>query len=201
MMYYVLMYEREKPKFDAHISGILQNKEGQIIPSPFGMGKKLKTNETYLLTVDNEWSETGKKRDKLCVSAHKNNLFVVNQRLKMFLEEVAGNDLEFRSIFFENADITEHYFVVNIILKIDCVDYEQAELSFEEYDEDEQGFGNIYTIDSLVIDKNKTPYNKHIFLLARRQDAIIIVSEMFKKTISERSFTGFKFCEPENFSI
>jgi hypothetical protein len=203
-MYYILTYELKKPKFDASITGILQNEKKEIIPSSFGFGKALKTNEKYVIAVDPEWSQSGKKRDMLKVKAHKDDLFVVNEKVKLFLEKYAPLDVEFRHVTFEYLDNTEKntdYFIVNVLSKINCLDYENSELDFEDYDEEDNGWGDIYTIDSLTIDPNRVPTSKHIFLLDRRQDAIIIVSEKLKTEIEKKSFTGFKFCEPENFAI
>ena len=41
-MYYILLNELEKPKFDVHIDGALLNSKGQVQPNIFGYGNSVK---------------------------------------------------------------------------------------------------------------------------------------------------------------
>lgn len=204
-MYFILSNELEKPKFDAHIEGALLNYKGELIPSIFGKGKSVKniTDKNYSIKVNPDYSEPGKLRDRLSVYVHHSvHLLVVSEEVQQLINEEAPNQVEFYSLLIENKnEIISDYKIANVLYKIDCINYEESELEFERYDENEVGEGSIYTIDRLILDKFHIPPHLKIFLLGRLDDSTIVVHGRLKTMIQERGISGFVFCNSEDFQF
>ncbi|MFT3701395.1 MAG: hypothetical protein QM802_03455 [Agriterribacter sp.] len=204
-MYYILSNELQKPKFDAKIEGALLDSKGQLIPSAFGRGNSLRPaeNNQYFIRINENFSRIGKLRDRLIVHIyHHQHLLVVSERMQDMLHKMAFDQVELYPLTIDfNANIISNYKIVNIVNKIDCVNYEKSELDFEFYDKNNVGEGSIYTIDSLVLDESLIPPNLNIFLLGRHEDSIIIVHERLKEMICSHGFSGFIFCKPEEFQL
>lgn len=204
-MYFILSNELEKPKFDAHIEGALLNAKGRLCPNIFGHGGsvKNKADKSYSIKVNDEYSELGKFRDRLSVYVHHSvPLLVVSEAAQQLLNEVAPDQVEFYPLTLNfGKEAVSDFKIVNVLHKIDCVNYEESEIDFEFYDDNDVGEGPIYTIDSLVLDESIIPRPLNIFLLGRNDDSIIIIHERLKEMIKERGLSGFLFCKLEDFQL
>jgi hypothetical protein len=204
-MYYVLLNELEKPKFDMHIEGALLNSKGQLTPNIFGQGASVKSiaDSNYSISVDSVFSKPGKLRDRLSLSLyHSVHLLVVSQRIAKLLNEIAPDEVELYSFSFKYDDrICADYKIVNVLSKIDCVDYEQSTIEFDSYDDNYIGEGPINTIDGMVLNESLIPNKMNIFLLGRHNDSIIILNDRLKKRLEDEDFSGFVFCSPKDFQL
>lgn len=202
-MYYILLNELEKPRFDAHIEGALLNSKGLLVPNIFGNGFSVKdtADKNYSIKVDNHYSKPGKFRDRLSVYVHHCvHLFVVSQKVEYILNEIAPNQVEFYPLTFTSQEsLFPNYKIVNILNKIDCINYKDSKVIFEFYDENNIGEGSIHAIESLVLDESLIPPYLSIFLLGGYEEAIIVVHERLRKVIIEHNASGFVFCKAEDF--
>ncbi|HKR05903.1 MAG TPA: DUF1629 domain-containing protein [Bacteroidia bacterium] len=205
-MYYILSNELEKPKFDLHIAGALVDSKGNIEPNIFGYGESVKNiaDSKYSVKADDTFSMPGKLRDRLSVYIHNSiYLFIVSKKVQTLLTQFATNQVEFYPFQFDYGEtIFSDYKIVNVLNKVDCLNLEESDIDFEDYNEDyDVGVGSIYTIDKLVLNTSLIPPNLNIFLLGRSIDPIIIFHESLKKQIEALNLSGFVFCLPENFQM
>ena len=204
-MYYILQNELEKPKFDAHLEGPLINSEGELMPNIFGKGKSLKktADKGYSIAIDDTYSLSGKLRDRLSVCVHNSdNLFIISEKAQHLLDESLHAQVEFYPFYFTYNNIfISNYKIVNILNQVDCVDSKESKIDFGWYDDNDIGQGSIYTIDGLVLDTSLIPQHLNIFLLGRREDAIIVVHERLVDKVKKLSLSGFVFCKPEDFRL
>jgi hypothetical protein len=204
-MYYILTSNLEKPKFDLRLAGTLLDSREQVVPNIFCSGKsvKEKADENYSLKIDPRFSKEGKLTDRLTVKIHNtSNLFVASERLNELLNRDIVRRVESYPFSFTYEDtLLSNYKIINILNKIECVDFDNSEIDFESYDDNDIGEGNIYTIDKLVLIPSLIPDYLDIFLLGRSDDLIIVVHERFKELIEKNGFSGFAFCKPEDFQL
>jgi hypothetical protein len=204
-MYYILTNNLEKPKFDLKLCGALLDSKNELVPNIFCSGKSVnvKADMGYSLKIDSRASLSGKLTDRLAIKVHYNSyLFVASEQLQGLLNKVIPAQIETYpfSFTYENETFS-NYKIINLLNKIECADYENSEIDFESYDDDDVGEGNIYTIDKLVLIHSLIPEHLNIFLLGRIDEAIIVVHERLKELIDKNGFSGFSFCKPEDFQF
>jgi hypothetical protein len=200
--YYVMLNERQKPKFDAHIEGVLVDKNKEPIPIIFNKGRSIKNkDEEFYIVQDEGDSEIGKLRDKLSVIVNNSNsLFVLSNNLCLLLEEIAPKQIEFFNLHILNEnEIISNYKIGNIVHKINCIDYNISELEFEFYDDNDEPDGDILATQALVLDEELIPSSVNIFLLDKYKEDVIIVSAYIKNAIENKGITGSVFCRLEMF--
>jgi hypothetical protein len=204
-MYYILLNELEKPRFDLYIEGALVDSKCNVQPNIFGDGKSVKNivDSSYSVKVNNDLSLPGKLRDRLSVYVHSSvHLFIVSESVQKLLTQSSPGQVEFYPFLFNYEETTvAEYKIVNVLNKVNCLDIEKSDVDFEDYDDNDIGQGNIYTINELVLNTSLIPPNLNIFLLGRSIDPIIIFHERLKKQIEELSLSGFVFCLPEEFQM
>lgn len=204
-MYYILLNELEKPKFDVHIEGALIDSNGKVQPNIFGYGDSVKeiADTSYSVRVDDNFSMPGKLRDRLSVYVNSSiYLFIVSEKVQKLLSQLAAGQVELHPFIFNygETEISE-YKIVNILNQIDCADIEKSDIDFEDYDNNNIGTGLIYTINELILNTSLIPSDLNIFLLGRSIEPVIIVHEKLKNQIEELSLSGFIFCPPEEFQM
>ena len=204
-MYYILSDKLEKPKFDAYIDAALLDSNREVTPNIFGKGNAvaISKNLKYFLQVNDDSSLSGKMRDRLSVLVHNSDyIFLASERLQKLLIETSNNQIELIPISFKyNGVVYDDYKIVNVLNKIECVDYEQSEITFESYDENDEPEGDIFAIEGLVFDESLIPSHLNIFLLDRTKSSIIIVHEALKDILTQQGMSGFVFYNPENFQL
>lgn len=204
-MYYILSDELEKPKFDAFVDAALLDSYREVTPNIFNKGKTvaLSRNLKYYLEINNDDSLPGKMRDRLSVLIHNSDyMFLASERLQKLLNETSNNQIEFIPVSFEYNGISyDDYKIVNVLNKIECVDYEQSEIIFESYDENDEPEGDIYAIEGLVLDESLISAHLNIFLLDRTKSSIIIVHERLKNILAQQGMSGFVFYKPGDFQL
>lgn len=204
-MYYILSDEPEKPKFDAYLNATLLDSKYTVTPNIFGKGKDVpaSNNVKYHLKINHDYSKTGKIRDRIPVLVHNSDyIFLASERLQELLKETSAGQIEFFPISFEyNGIAYDNYKIVNVLHKIECVNYEQSNITFESYNDNDEGEGDIYAIEGLVFDESLIPSNLNIFLLGRSNNSIIVVHERLKNAINEKKISGFVFYKPEDFQL
>lgn len=192
-MYYLLDDDdfEEKNYFD--LNGTLYNNKQEIVGVIFDDGiihKGMK--EPYSLILDESDSLTDKKRkysDSISSFVIDSGaLLLISPKAQELFTNLIPNDIEMYEISIKgkNFELID-YKIVKILDKIDCVNLEESEL---EYDSEYDSIDNAETI---VLDENKIPRDKHIFLLGKRAAGIIVIHETLKKAIEEAGLTGFKF--------
>jgi len=204
-MYYILSDELEKPKFDASIDAALLDSNREVTPNIFCKGRTVASSKglQYYLEINDDDSLPGKMRDRLSVLIHNSDyIFLASERLQKLLKETSNNQIEFIPVSFEyNGVGYDDYKIVNVLSKIECVDYEESEITFESYDENDEPEGDIHAIEGLVFDQSLIPPHLNIFLLDRTKSSIIIVSEELKNNITQEGMSGFVFYKPEDFQL
>lgn len=205
-MYYVMpLKEREKPRFDAYVEGLLLDVEGEIAVNIFILGDSIakRASRSYCIKADAKLSEIGKIRDRLVTKVHNSPILIVSNRFKNFLSHNFPGHADFFPVEIDsvNDKPLKDYFICSLTQKYDCVDYENSVLDFEFYTNENEGYGDIYTIDSLVIDETKIPEKTHIFMLENTKNPVIILSETLKQEMENQQITGFKFVHPQEFMI
>jgi hypothetical protein len=204
-MYYILSDESEKPKFDAYVNAALLDSKYIVTANVFGKGKTVlgSNNVQYHLRINHDYSKTGKIRDRIPVLVHNSDyIFLASERLQELLKETSAGQIEFFHVSFEyNSTVFDKYKIVNVLNKIECIDYEQSEITFESYNDNDEGEGDIYAIEGLVFDESLIPPHLNIFLLGRSNSSIIVVHERLRDAVHERKMSGFVFCDPEDFEL
>jgi hypothetical protein len=204
-MYYILSDKLEKPKFDAYIDAALLDFHGEVTPNIFNKGEAVAASKNlkYFLEINDQDSLPGKMRDRLAVLIHNSDyIFLASERLQNLLKETSNYQIEFIPISFEYGGVGyDNYKIVNVLKKVECIDYELSEITFESYDEDDEPEGDIYAIEGLILDESLIPADLNIFLLARTKSSIIIVHERLKNILIQQGMSGFIFYKPENFQL
>lgn len=200
--FYIILNIQEKPKFDAHIQGVLLDNNMEVLPVIFNKGKSLNkwSNHQFFIKMEDEYSKPGKFRDKLVTIVNSTNpLLVVSKNLELLLNNEAPDDVEFFNLTIKNKEASNSdYKIANIIHKIDCIDYNKSDLNFEFYDNEEPS-GDILGTNTLVINEDILPMSLNIFLLGRYKENIIVVRERLKEIIQEQGISGVVFCKVEDF--
>ncbi|MCB0630556.1 MAG: hypothetical protein R2824_30660 [Saprospiraceae bacterium] len=205
-MFFVMpINRRDKPRFDAYVDGILLDNNDELATNSFIYGAEVKeeAGKSYKIKTNQEFSEIGKIKDRLVTKVHNTPIFIVSENFKELLQNNFSGQAEFFEVKFDivNKKPLEGYFICNILSIYNCIDYENSIVDYEFYDENEKGHGQIYTIDSMVIDESKIPIDAHIFLLGNFPKPIILVSQEMRNAIEDRGITGFSFVNPEDFMI
>ncbi|HKR05904.1 MAG TPA: DUF1629 domain-containing protein [Bacteroidia bacterium] len=198
-MYYLLGYNIEDSKTDIWFNGEIYNNNQVEVDDMFmfSSGNALKQNEIqapFKIILDEKESgiKNKKLKDKISTSTTGAGfLFMVSPVaealfLKLKIDNMQYFDVTVKSKGFE----LNNYKIVNITDKIDCADLSASVLEMKK--------DQIRSMTSLVLDENKIPKNKKIFLLGRKKTAIVLVHENLKKSIEEGGLTGFRFFELEN---
>lgn len=202
--YYIVSDELEKPKFDAHIEGTLLNNEKDVIPVIFNKGKSLYNfkDDVFFVLVDEDYTLPGKFRDKLSVVVNSSNyILVVSKKVQLMIEYLATEQVEFFDFVIQSKNtINDQYRVANVVNKISCIDYETSDLEFEFY-EGEQPFGDILSVNSLVLKESEIPKGLNIFLLDGFKETIVVIHERLKEEIQKQDVSGFVFSNIDNFQL
>jgi len=197
--------EREKPRFDAYVDGVLFDEDDELALNLFISGEPVRerASESYKIKADPKFSEIGMVRDRLVAKVHNTPILIVSKKFKDFLSESFQNHAEFFPVLVDQVNKKElkGYYICNLTKKFDCTDYENSILEFEFYNENNEGYGEIYTIESLAIDQSKVDTEAQIFLLDNIKYPVIIVREEMIKEMENRNITGFKFMNPKDFMI
>lgn len=206
MPYFIVpMDEENKPRFDAYVEGVLLDINQNITVNCFISGEPAnkKASNLYKIKSNIQKSKVGVIRDILVTMVHNMPIFIVSKNFKVYISKHYKNFAEFYPVEFNlvNNQPLKNYYICNLLKKYDCTDYENSILSFEFYDNNDIGYGGIYTIDSLILDETKIPKDAHIFLLDNIKKPVIVVSQSFKEEIENQKITGFKFVKPEDFMI
>lgn len=193
--YFILKDERRNPKFDARIQGILFNNRKEIICNPFNKLVPIDRSSGYYIKTIIKGSESGKKRDKLCLRIQNNeSLFIIDDRIISFLNALCNN-IEFYDLIIKEEDkILTDYKIINITNSIDCINHEESKLIYWELTHE-----TVYNINELVLREDVIPQNLNIFLLGEVRGIVIFVHKRFKEAIEEKNITGFNFCKVEDF--
>ena len=204
-MFYVLANEIEKPKFDAHIEAALLNSKGELIASPFGKGISIAENYkfNFFLKINDAQSKPGRLRDCVPVLLYNNEyVFLVSQKLKSLLVGISGNENEYFRVSFDfNGKTFGEYYLVNILPKLDCLNYLESDITFDNYDENDFGSGDIVSIESLVLEESLIRPDIHMFLLWGIDAQVVIVSAQLKVFFEKEKISGPVFKKIEEFQI
>ena len=205
MFFVIPASERVKPRFEAYVDGALFTMSGELALNEFVQGRKVNINDhkpAYKI-ITNSNSEIGVVKDRLVAQVHSSPILIVSEKFKKFFETNYPNDAQFFPVLVEavNEQTLENYFICNVLNKIDCTDYENSDFSYHFDGETPEENGGIYTIDSLVIDPNTIPKNRHFFLLGNINVPVFIISEKLKDQLTKEGYQGFKFVQPEEFTM
>jgi hypothetical protein len=205
-MYYVMpLEETENPRFDAYVEGVLFDSREEIAINIFILGESVvkRASKYYVIKADLDLSEMGKIRDRLVTLVHNSPILIVSSKFKNFLNINYSGHADFFPVEFDsvNDKPLKDYFICSLTQKYDCIDYENSVLDFEFYTDENVGYGDIYTIDSLTIDETKIPESVHIFMLENTKSPVVILSETLKQEMEKQQITGFKLVHPIDFMI
>lgn len=204
MFFVVPITQREKPKFDAYLTGVLFNGNNELALNLFIFGTSIKgnTDDHYKIKADSNFSEFGKIRDRLVTFVHSSPLLVVSENFKNLFSKKNQDQVQFFPLKIDkvNEKPLNNYYICNITNKYDCTDYEKSELFLEDPN-DKKGTSGIYTIYSLVIDPKKIPPEVNIFLLDNIRTPVIIIRQELKQKMENLAIQGFQFIEPKDFEI
>lgn len=115
-------------------------------------------------------------------------LFLISPKAQKLFEELIPKDVKLFKATIKGSNFELHdYKIVKILDKIDCVDLDKSVLNYDlEYD-------SIDSAKTIVLKDEKIPPGKQIFLLAKRETAVIMIHNDLKVAIEKAGLTGFKF--------
>ncbi len=191
-MYYLLDNDdfEEKNYFD--LNGTLYNNEKEIAKTIFDDGKVHgNMNAPYTLILDeSDSSIKGKKYSDMISSfvIDSGALFLISPKAQDLLMKLVPNDIEMYDVCIKGSNFElSDYKIVKILDKIDCVNLDDSDLEYlEKYDV-------IDSAEELVLDEDKIPKGKQLFLLGKRSTGVIVIHEKLKKSIEKEGLTGLKF--------
>lgn len=149
----------------------------------------------FTCVIDERDSITNKlSQDRIFFSSNAGTLLTVSKKAKEVLEEL-DLPVEFFELSIKGKKISlTEYFIVNVIGKIECVDFEKSDVEINET------FGFIDAYNSLVLDEGKIPSQTDIFLLGENITKFVIISKRVKNAVEAAGLTGFIIVKPENYS-
>jgi len=149
----------------------------------------------FTCVIDERDSITNKlSQDRIFFSSNAGTLLTVSKKAKEVLEEL-DLPVEFFELSIKGKKISlTEYFIVNVIGKIECVDFEKSDVEINET------FGFIDAYNSLVLDEGKIPSQTDIFLLGENIAKFVIISKRVKNAVEAAGLTGFIIVKPENYS-
>jgi len=192
-MYYFLHFGGEDEKKEMSFSGTIYNKKKLVVDTIFDDGNILKESDIhapFTIILDEKESSIKKKSqtDKISTYVIESGfVFLISPTARAIFEKLNIDNLQYFDVVVKSSNLeVKDYKIVNITDKIDCVDFDASDLELYRN-------GNIDSITTLVLNENKIPKDKQIFLLGRRATGVIIVHESLKKAIEESKLTGFYF--------
>lgn len=193
-MYKILSYLMEDEKKDFFVIGTLYDFQQNIVDSIFDEGIRIEEKEgsSFVLIVDETQSKikNRKQKDKVSLSLiNAGNLFLGSGKVELLFKKFGIENVQFFKVKIKSSlGEIDDYKLINITDKLDCVDFDLSELElFPD--------GDIERIIKLVIDINKVPINKKIFLLDKYPTQVIIVHDDLRQAIEEEGLTGFTFLD------
>lgn len=194
-MYKILSYLMEDEKKDFFIKGTMYDNNKKIVEKIFDPGKKInptEINSPFTIIVDEKLSSVKNKiqKDKISVTVNDaGSLFLCSNKTKDLFTFLKIDNVQFFDVAIKSSigELT-NYKIFNITDKFDCVDLNLSELKL--FDS-----GDIRRIKKLVIDPNKIPFPRKIFLLGRNTDQVIIIHDDLMKAIEKEGLTGFVFID------
>ena len=197
-MYKILSYLMEDGKKDFFIKGTMYDSKKKTVGKIFDQGIKLnptEINSPFTIIVDEKLSSVKNKKTKDKVSVSVNNagsLFLGSNKVEDLFTSLKIDNVQFFDVRIKSSigEVT-NYKIFNITDKFDCVDFSKSELTL--FDS-----GNIERIKKLVLDPNKIPFPRKIFLLGRKTSQIIIIHDDLRQAIEEEGLTGFVFIDLQN---
>lgn len=196
VMYYFLSFTVVNDK-DVSLRGSMSSKNEDRVQDIFHTGKKIKIDDKdapfYQISINPSTSRKipapGKQSlDKISISTQDTGfIFLASPKVQKFFDEHNIKNLQCIDVDILNASdkILEGYKIINILDKIDCVDFEASDLTF--FDS-----GTMDSINELVLDENKIPKQTKMFILDKSLNAIM-VHESLKELIEQSDLTGFQF--------
>lgn len=124
------------------------------------------------------------------------NLYFASERLKAFMEEHSGANLEFlpiRLLDQKERPIREPYYIMNLLDTADCVDLEKSKFRRSEISPE-----FIMKFYLLVLDESRIPKDKKLFRLKEKPN-LIITREDLAQEILDSDFNGMMFQELEEY--
>lgn len=181
--------EKKYCYFDGALYNSINEKVSKFIFSDSSFESELKEPFTLIL---NESVSKFKKRELtdaiFTFAVGPGSLFVVSPKAADFLINIDGVNIKLFNLNIKGTDFElSDYKIVQILKKIDCVDFDKSDLDFD------KKYDLIEGADSIVLDAKKIDDNCPLFLLSKRPDEIRIVHKDLKEKIEKSGLTGFKF--------
>ena len=191
-MYYFLEKVIIGEKKDYSLRGTLYDNNKNKVNKVFDDGLPHKElAPPFLLVLDETRSLTSKRvlTDKISSSGKGSGLlFLVSRKTQKLFSELLSQDIQMFEVLIKGSNFElSDYKIIKILDKIDCVDLEKSDV---DYDED---FNSIDSAESIILNEEKIPKGKLIFLLGQREAGVIVIHEELKKAIESAGLTGFKF--------
>lgn len=185
----------EDERKDFFIKGILYNNKQEVVEKIFSQGKALnptEINSPFIIIVDEKQSniKNKKQKDKAPATVTKaGNIFLGSDKVENLFKSLKIDNVQFFDVTIKSSGgEVKEYKIFNITDKFDCTDLNLSEL--ELFDS-----GNMRSIEKLVIDPDKIPIARKIFLLGRNTDQVIIIHDDLKHAIEKEGLTGFVFID------
>ncbi len=192
-MYYLLdndsSYE-EKKYFE--LNGTLYNKAKEEVGDIFEDGiihKEMKDPYVLILDASDSLVKNRKYSDSIVSYAiDAGSLLLISPKaqelfIKLVPDDIKMYDVTIKGSGFELSD----YKIVKVLQKIDCVNIDKSEVELRENSD------QIRSARTLVLDEEKIPVGKQIFLLGKRSSGVIVIHENLKNKMEEANLTGFQF--------
>ncbi|MCB0630555.1 MAG: hypothetical protein R2824_30655 [Saprospiraceae bacterium] len=191
-MYYLLEINIVDEKKHYLLNGVLYNNQKEEVTPIFDDGI-LHPNmyDPYTLILNDSESLTKNREFTDVISSFVIDagfLFLVSPATQELFSKLIPDDIRMYEVGIKgNKFALDSYRIVKVLDKIDCVNLEESDI---EYDEQ---YDTIDSAESIVLDEQKIPEGKKIFLLGKRASGIILVHEDLKKAIESANLTGFIF--------
>ncbi|MFT3701394.1 MAG: hypothetical protein QM802_03450 [Agriterribacter sp.] len=194
-MYFLLGYSIQDEKKDMRLNGTIYDYNQDTVGKIFDKGQYLdpsNINAPFIVILDEKDSRFKNRIRKDKISIHviqAGFLFLISPTAQLFFQNSTIDNLQYFDVAIRgnNFEISD-YKIVNILDKIDCVDFGASDLKL--YSD-----GRISRILKLVLDESKIPDGKQIFQLGKFSASAIVIHENIKQKIEGAGLTGFSFTE------
>ena len=171
-MYYFLDQVIADEKKHFFFRGVLYDNDKRNVENVFDDGKIHENLSPPFLLVLNDSISITKNRilsDKIApIASSLGLLFLVSPKAQEFLSKHVPDDIQMFDINVKGGNYELYdYKIVKVLNKIDCVDLEKSDLRYD------ANYDSIREAENIVLNEEKIPDNKQIFLLGKRNAAVI----------------------------
>ena len=189
-MYYSIRPFIVDEKKHIYIAGSLYNDNNELVEGFIfddGVAGNIESASFKLIVNEEDSYTKGRLHTDMIIlrTGSAGMLNLVSPKAQELLKSTSEKDFELHDIQIKGIDLEiNDYKILKITSKIECIDQEKSELRFSRD-------GSIRRIRTLVLETEKIPTEKNLFLLKERMTAVVIIHDRLASKIKEAELTGF----------